>query len=84
MLLAGRAVPASDSLEVIRLVDSATGFQGRSVWTDEHGDQRTPGEAPARNHITARSFRHACAGVTGSYDFSWQVMDGERASWARG
>ena len=25
--------------EAIALVDSATGLQGRSVWTDEHGDQ---------------------------------------------
>ena len=40
MLLAGPARPGVGfQSEVIGLVDSATGFQGRSVWTDEHGDQ---------------------------------------------
>ena len=40
MLLAGPGRPGVGfQSEVIGLVDSATGFQGRSVWTDERGDQ---------------------------------------------
>ena len=70
--------------EVIGLSDSATGFQGRSVWTDEHGDQvfselRGEGTA-AKNHVTGTvlSGTGRYAGVTGSYEVSWQwVMEGE-------
>ena len=88
MLLAGPGRPGVGfHSEVIGLVDSATGFQGRSVWTDEHGDQvfselRGEGTA-ARNHITGTvlSGTGRYAGVTGSYDFSWQwVMEGEDAA----
>ena len=40
MLLRGPGRPGVGfQSEVIGLTDSATGFQGRSVWTDEHGDQ---------------------------------------------
>ena len=55
MLLAGPGRPGVGfHSEVIGLVDSATGFQGRSVWTDEHGDQvfsELQGEGTAaKNH----------------------------------
>jgi len=70
--------------EVIGLTDSATGFQGRSVWTDEHGDQvfsELQGEGTAtKNQIagTILSGTGRYAGITGSYEFSWQwVMEGE-------
>jgi hypothetical protein len=88
MLLAGPGRPGVGfHSEVIGLVDSATGFQGRSVWTDEHGDQvfselRGEGTA-ARNHVTGTvlSGTGRYAGVKGSYDFSWQwVMDGEEGT----
>ena len=88
MLLAGPGRPGVGfQSEVIGLVDSATGFQGRSVWTDEHGDQvfselRGEGTA-ARNHITGTvlSGTGRYAGVTGSYEFSWQwVMEGEEGA----
>jgi len=88
MLLAGPGRPGVGfHSEVIGLVDSATGFQGRSVWTDEHGDQvfselRGEGTA-ARNHVTGTvlSGTGRYAGVTGSYEFSWQwVMDGEEGT----
>ena len=40
MLLTGPDRPGVGfQSEVIGLSDSATGFQGRSVWTDEPGDQ---------------------------------------------
>ena len=70
--------------EVIGLTDSATGFQGRSVWTDEHGDQvfsELQGQGTAaKNQITGTilSGTGRYAGITGSYEFSWQwVMEGE-------
>lgn len=85
MLLAGPGRPGVGfQSEVIGLSDSGAGFEGRSVWTDEHGDQvfsRLQGEGTAaKNRITGTilSGTGRYAGVTGSYDFSWQwVMDGE-------
>ena len=85
MLLAGPGRPGVGfQSEVIGLGDSATGFEGRSVWTDEHGDQvysELQGEGTAaKNHITGTvlSGTGRYAGVTGSYEFSWQwVMEGE-------
>jgi len=57
---------------------------GRSVWTDEHGDQvfsELQGEGTAaRNHITGKFMGGTgrYAGATGSYEFSWQwVMEAE-------
>jgi hypothetical protein len=88
LLLAGPGRPGVGfQSEVIGLVDSATGFQGRSVWTDEHGDQvfsdlRGEGTA-AKNRITGTvlSGTGRYAGVTGSYEFSWQwVMEGEEGA----
>jgi len=88
MLLAGPGRPGVGfQCEVIGLTDSVTGFQGRSVWTDERGDQvyselRGEGTA-AKNRITGTIFSGTgCyAGVTGSYEFSWQwVMQGEEGA----
>ena len=88
MLLAGPNRPGVGfHSEVIGLVDSATGFQGRSVWTDEHGDQlfsELQGEGTAaKNHMTGTilSGTGRYAGATGSYGFSWQwVMEAEDGS----
>jgi hypothetical protein len=85
MLLAGPGRPGVGfHSEVIGLVDTATGFQGRGVWTDEHGDQvysELQGEGTAaKNHITGTflSGTGRYAGATGSYEFSWQsVMEAE-------
>jgi hypothetical protein len=85
MLLAGPNRPGVGfHSEVIGLVDSATGFQGRSVWTDEHGDQvfsELQGEGTAdKNRITGTilSGSGRYAGATGTYEFSWQwVMETE-------
>ena len=85
MLLAGPQRPGVGfRSELIALVDSGTGLQGRSVWTDERGDQvfsELQGEGTAaRNHITGKFLGGTgrYAGVTGTYEFSWQsVMDGE-------
>jgi hypothetical protein len=88
MLLAGDGRPGVGfHSEVIGLTDSATGFQGRSVWTDEHGDQvysELKGEGTAaKNRIagTILSGTGRYAGLTGSYEFSWQwVIEGEEGA----
>jgi len=88
MLLTGPGRPGVGfQSEVIGLTDSATGFQGRSVWTDERGDQvysELQGEGTAaKNHVagTILSGTGRYAGVTGSYEFSWQwVMEGEEGA----
>jgi len=81
MLLAGPGRPGVGfHAEVIGLVDSVTGFQGRSVWTDEHGDQvfsELEGEGTAtKNRITGTilSGTGRYSGATGSYEFSWQSV----------
>jgi hypothetical protein len=85
LLLAGDGRPGVGfHSAVIGLTDTATGFQGRSVWTDERGDQvysELTGEGTAaKNRIvgTILSGTGRYAGLTGSYEFSWHwVMDGE-------
>lgn len=88
MLLAGPQRPgAGFHSELIALVDSATGLQGRSVWTNEDGDQvfsELQGEGTvAQNHITGtiQGGTGRFAGATGAYEFSWQfVLEAEDGS----
>jgi hypothetical protein len=85
MLLAGPKRPGVGfRSEVVALVDSDTGLVGRSVWTDERGDQvfsELQGEGTAeRNRITGKFLGGTgrYAGATGSYEFSWEwVMEAE-------
>jgi hypothetical protein len=85
MLLAGPTRPGVGfRSEIIALVDSDTGLQGRSVWTDERGDQvfsELQGEGTAEhNRITGKFLGGTgrYAGATGSYEFSWEwVMEAE-------
>ena len=85
MLLAGPDRPGVGfRSEVLALSDSTTGLVGRSVWTDEHGDQvfgELQGEGTAtHNHLkgTLLGGTGRFARVTGSYEFSWQfVMESE-------
>ena len=81
MLLAGAQRPGVGfRSDVIALADSATGLVGRSVWTDEHGDQvfsEITGEGTAaRNRITGKIVGGTgrYAGVTGDYEFAWQYV----------
>ena len=81
MLLAGPERPGVGFLsEAIALVDSETGLVGRSVWTDQRGDQvfsDLKGEGTAaRNRITGTILGGTgrYAGATGSYEFSWQFV----------
>ena len=85
MLLKGSERPGVGfRAEVIALVDSETGLVGRSVWTDERGEQvfsELQGEGTAeRNRITGKFLGGTgrYSGATGSYEFSWQwVMETE-------
>jgi hypothetical protein len=81
ILLAGPGRPGVGfRSDTIALVDSATGLDGRSVWTDEHGDEvysELKGEGTAdRNRIsgTIVGGTGRYAGATGTYDFSWQFV----------
>jgi hypothetical protein len=81
MLLAGPGRPGVGfRAEVVALADSATGLVGRSVWTDERGDQvfsELTGEGTAaHNHIagTLLGGTGRYAGVTGTYEFSWHYV----------
>jgi hypothetical protein len=81
MLLAGPGRPGVGfRAEVIALVDSETGLVGRSVWTDEAGDQvfgDLKGEGTAARNRIAGTFLGGTgryAGATGSYEFSWQYV----------
>ena len=88
MLLAGPKRPGVGfRSEVVALVDSDTGLVGRSIWTDERGDQvfsELQGEGTAeRNRITGKFLGGTgrYAGATGSYEFSWEwVMEAEEGA----
>lgn len=81
LLLAGPGKPGVGfRSELIALVDSESGLTGRSVWTDERGDQvyselAGVGSA-AQNRFTGTILGGTgrYAGATGSYEFSWQSM----------
>ena len=81
MLLAGTGRPGVGfRADVIALVDTGSGLIGRGVWTDEKGDQvfsELKGEGTAaNNHMTGTILGGTgrYAGVTGSYEFSWQFV----------
>ena len=81
MLLAGAGRPGVGfRADVIALGDTATGLVGRSVWTDEHGDQvfsEITGEGTAaHNRITGKIVGGTgrYAGASGDYEFAWQYV----------
>jgi len=88
LLLAGPGRPGVGfRSEIIALNDSATGLLGRSVWTDERGDQvfsELKGEGTATQNKITGTFLGGTgryAGATGSYEFSWQfVIEAEDGS----
>ena len=88
MLLGGAGRPGTGfRAEAIALVDPRAGLVGRSVWTDERGDQvfsEFTGEGTAaKNRITGTLIGGTgrFAGVTGNYEFSWQyVLEAEDGS----
>ncbi len=88
MLLSGQDRPGVGfQSEVVALNDNASGLVGRSVWTDERGDQvfsELKGEGTAaQNHLTGTIVGGTgrYAGANGSYEFSWQfVIEGDDGS----
>ena len=81
MLLAGPGRPGVGfRSRVIGLTDSASGFEGRGVWTDENGDQifseLTGTGTSAQNRLEGKFFGGTgrYSGASGSYEFSWQYM----------
>ena len=81
LLLSGTARPGVGfGAEAIMLNDSATGMVGRSVWTDEHGDQvysELKGEGTATGNRIVGTFLGGTgrySGAMGTYEFSWQFV----------
>ena len=81
LLLAGPSRPdVGFRAEAIVLNDSATGMVGRSVWTDEHGDEvysELRGEGTATGNRIVGTFLGGTgryAGATGTYEFSWRFV----------
>lgn len=81
LLLAGPSRPGIGFRgDAIGLSDSATGFVGRAVWTDENGDQvysELRGEGTASGNALAGTFLGGTgryAGATGTYEFGWQYV----------
>ena len=73
--------------EAVGMTDSAAGFVGRAVWTDERGDQvfsELRGEGTAKGNRLTGSFLGGTgryAGAAGGYELSWQyVMEAEDGS----
>ena len=81
LLLAGPSRPGLGfRAEAIVLSDSATGMVGRSVWTDERGNQvfselRGEGTATGNRIVgTILGGTGRYSGVTGTYEFSWRFF----------
>ena len=81
LFLAGPSRPnVGFRAEGIALVDTATGLVGRSVWTDDHGDEvysEIRGEDAATGKRLTGTFIGGTgryAGATGSYELVWQYV----------
>ncbi|WP_186409136.1 hypothetical protein [Candidatus Accumulibacter aalborgensis] len=66
--------------EAIGFSDTTTGMQGRSVWTDEHGDKafsELSGEGFGPGQLIEGRFIGGTgryAGISGEYSFKWQRL----------
>jgi len=81
LLLAGPARPGIGFRgDAVGFSDSATGFNGRAVWTDENGDQvfsELRGQGTATGNSIEGTFLGGTgryAGATGAYEFAWQYV----------
>jgi hypothetical protein len=81
LVLTGAERPAVGfRAHAVGLSDSATGMQGRAVWTDERGDEvhsELRGEAVAAGNRITGTFTGGTgryAGVSGEYAFHWQYV----------
>lgn len=66
--------------QAIGFSDTTTGMQGRSVWTDEHGDKvfsELSGDAMGPGHLIEGKFIGGTGryvGISGEYSFKWQRL----------
>jgi len=81
LLLAGENRPGVGfRAEIVGFTDSLSGFVGRSVWTDERGDQvfsELKGESVGTGNRIAGTFLGGTGryvGATGGYEFEWQYL----------
>ena len=81
LLLAGPGRPGVGfRAEALVFNDTATGIIGRSVWTDERGDQlysQMKGQGTEKGNRIEGTFMGGTgryAGATGNYEFSWQFV----------
>jgi hypothetical protein len=81
LLLAGPSRPGVGfRAEAVVLNDSATGMVGRSVWTDERGDQlfsELRGDGTATGNRIVGTFLGGTGrytGATGTFEFSWRFV----------
>jgi hypothetical protein len=81
LLLEGPARPGVGFQgEAVGLTDTLTGFQGRSVWTDENGDQlfsEVKGQGTAKGESVSGKFVGGTGrygGATGHYEFEWEYV----------
>lgn len=81
LLLTGpRRLTTGFKADVIGFADSLSGSQGRSVWTDEHGDKvfsELRGETISPGKEIKGRFLGGTgrfAGVSGEYSFKWQSL----------
>jgi hypothetical protein len=81
LLLAGPSRPGVGfRAEAVVLNDSATGMVGRSVWTDERGDQvfsELRGEGSSSGNRITGTFIGGTgryAGATGGFEFTWRFV----------
>jgi hypothetical protein len=81
LLLTGdRGLGVGFRARAIGFSDSRIGMQGRSVWTDEHGDEvysELQGEWVGTGNRIAGTFLGGTgrfAGITGDYSFQWEYV----------
>ena len=81
LLLAGENKPGVGfRAEMVGFADSVAGLVGRSVWTDEHGDQvfsELKGEWVGTGNRITGTFLGGTgrfAGATGEYEFEWRYL----------
>lgn len=78
MLIGEQRVNTAFLAEVVGFADTASGMQGRSVWTDERGDKvfsELRGEAVGPGKVIEGKFTGGTgryAGIAGEYNFKWQ------------
>jgi len=81
LLLSGKErINRGFQAQIIAFSDTTTGMQGRSVWTDEHGDKvfsELSGEGLGAGQLIEGKFIGGTgryAGISGEYSFKWKRL----------